>query len=81
MRSGRRANQHRQRSQDRPRCTMCGQRVLPHEPAFELEHRTAAGRLHFHERECCGLPAFQALVAGEVGTWTLTHRTIDERMN
>jgi hypothetical protein len=64
-----------------PRCTMCGERVLPQEPAFELEHRTAPGRLHFHEREPCGLPAFKALVAGEPGAWTLTHRCPDVEAN
>jgi hypothetical protein len=71
--SGARRAHGRRRRKDLPHCTMCGQRVLPQEPTFELAHRTAPGRLLFHEHERCGLPAFKALVAGEPLEWTLTH--------
>jgi hypothetical protein len=81
MRSWRRTNQRRLQKPGEPRCTICGQRVLPQEPAFELEHRTANGRLHFHERERCGVPAFEVLVAGDPGVWTLTHRYRDADAN
>jgi hypothetical protein len=81
MRSWRRAKGRRRQEEGDPRCTSCGQRVLPQEPVFALEHRTALGRLLFHEEERCGLPAFKALVAGEPGAWTLTHRPPDVEMN
>jgi hypothetical protein len=79
MRSWRRAKERRRKKL--PRCTSCGLRVLPQEPAFALEHRTAPGRLLFHEEERCGLLAFKALVGGKPGDWTLTHRRSDVEMN
>ena len=79
MRRWRRAKQHR-RSRSR-RCTMCGESLLSHEPTIELRHRTVPGRLHFHEGEHCGVPAFAALVAGEVGAWTLIHHRVKAEAN
>lgn len=72
MRSWRRAAARQRRK--RRHCTSCGGRIFDHEPAFELEHATAPGRLHFHEGEACGLDPFRALVRGAPGAWTIVHK-------
>ena len=80
MRAWRRAAARRNRRKRR-HCTSCGGRIFDHEPRLELEHAAAAGRLHFHEGEQCGLNPFRALVAGAPGAWAITHRRVNAEAN